>query len=46
MELVAGRTLRELIAENNNVETILALGSQMAKALAAAHAAGITHRVT
>ncbi len=44
MELVAGRTLREVIAADNSLETVLTLGQQMAKALAAAHAAGITHR--
>src|SRR5215470_1328263 len=44
MELVAGRTLRAVIAEYNTPETLPALGGQMAKALSAAHAAGITHR--
>jgi TolB-like protein/Tfp pilus assembly protein PilF len=44
MELVAGRTLRGVIARDNSLETLLTLGSQMARALSAAHAAGITHR--
>ncbi|MBL8191509.1 MAG: protein kinase [Acidobacteria bacterium] len=44
MELVAGRTLREVSAEDNSLETLLALSQQIAKALDAAHAAGITHR--
>jgi serine/threonine-protein kinase len=44
MEFVAGRTLGAVAAEDNSVETLLSLGSQMAKALNAAHAAGITHR--
>ncbi len=44
MELVSGRSLREVIAEDNSHETLLALGSQMANALVAAHASGITHR--
>ena len=44
MELVAGRTLRAVIAADTSVETLLALGSQMARALRAAHSAGITHR--
>src|SRR6185436_9115796 len=54
MELVAGRTLSAVMAAHNATagdegneqreRALLALGSQMAKALIAAHAAGITHR--
>ena len=44
MEFVAGRTLRLVISKDNSLETFFALGAQMARALSAAHAAGITHR--
>lgn len=44
MELVTGRTVRAVTAEDNSLEVVLRLGQQMAKALSAAHAAGITHR--
>ena len=44
MEFVAGRTLRSVIAKDNSLETFFTLGGQMARALSAAHAAGITHR--
>src|SRR6201988_1124964 len=44
MEYVAGRTLRSVIAKDNSLETLFTLGAQMAKALSAAHLAGITHR--
>ena len=44
MEFVAGRTLRSVIAKDNSLETLFTLGAQMAKALSAAHAGGITHR--
>ena len=44
MELVAGQTLRTVISAGHSVETLLTLGTQTAKAVTAAHAAGITHR--
>ena len=44
MELVEGRSLRALIEEGLSIDTLAHLGIQMAKALRAAHAAGITHR--
>lgn len=44
MELVTGRTLRHVVIENNSLDTFLSLSQQMAKALSAAHSAGITHR--
>jgi Tol biopolymer transport system component len=45
MELVQGRTLRELIAGGAlRTKTVLALGAQIADALARAHEAGIVHR--
>ncbi|MEO6723954.1 MAG: protein kinase [Blastocatellia bacterium] len=44
MELVAGRTLRALASEPIAVDSLIAWGSQLAKALHVAHAAGITHR--
>jgi len=44
MELVSGRPVSATIATDNSIETLITLGSQMAKALSAAHAAGITHR--
>jgi len=44
MELINGRTLRALIEESLSLDALPQLGSQMAKALGAAHAAGITHR--
>jgi predicted ATPase len=44
MELVEGKTLRELIAERPANESVVDIGRQIAKALAAAHAAGIVHR--
>jgi serine/threonine protein kinase len=44
MELVEGLTIRALGREPRTVETILNVALQAAKALAAAHAAGIVHR--
>ncbi len=45
MEFIDGRTLKELIAENAlSLEQLAGLGSQVALALGAAHAAGIVHR--
>jgi len=45
MEFVDGRTLRDIIArESLTFEQLAGLGSQVASALSAAHAAGIVHR--
>jgi len=44
MELVSGKTMRSVIASDNSLDTFFALGGQMARGLAAAHNAGITHR--
>jgi predicted ATPase len=44
MELVQGRTLRMLAAERPPLGDVIRLGSQVARALAAAHEAGIVHR--
>jgi tetratricopeptide (TPR) repeat protein len=44
MELVQGRTLRVLAAERPPPGEVIRLGSQVARALEAAHAAGIVHR--
>jgi tetratricopeptide (TPR) repeat protein len=44
MEVIEGKTLRELIAERPPVPVILDWCRQMARALQAAHASGIVHR--
>jgi predicted ATPase len=43
-EFIAGRTLRSLLAEGLAVNAVAEIGRQVARALCAAHAAGITHR--
>ena len=44
MELIEGRTLRELVEQRPSPRELMQLGGQVARALAAAHAAGIVHR--
>ena len=44
MELVKGRTLRQLGKEHASIRTVAQVGSQAARALAVAHEAGIVHR--
>ena len=44
MELVEGRTLRAMIGESPSTDVLSMIGGQIARALAVAHAAGITHR--
>jgi serine/threonine protein kinase len=44
MELVEGRTLREILESGPALASLAPIGEQIAKALAVAHAAGIIHR--
>ncbi len=44
MEHVEGQTLREAVRAGNPLDVLTRLGGQMARGLAAAHAAGIVHR--
>jgi len=44
MEAVDGRTVRNMLADGCSTVEMVELGAQMAKGLAAAHAAGIVHR--
>ena len=43
-ELIDGRTLRSLLDQSLPLEQIVDIGQQVARALSAAHAAGIVHR--
>jgi predicted ATPase len=43
-ELIEGRTLRSLLTDPLPIETLIEVGRQTARALAAAHEAGIVHR--
>jgi predicted ATPase len=43
-ELIQGRTLRSMLGESLAIDTIVDIARQVARALAAAHAAGIVHR--
>ena len=43
-EFIEGRTLRELVADGLTVPQLTGIAVQVARALAAAHAAGIVHR--
>jgi predicted ATPase/predicted Ser/Thr protein kinase len=44
MELIQGRTLQELVSQRRPAEELARLIGQAARALAAAHAAGVVHR--
>jgi len=44
MEFIAGRTLRKMIGQGVDLESLARIGEQVAKALAVAHASGIVHR--
>lgn len=44
MEFVEGQTLRELADKPLSLDVLLRLGGQLARALKAAHSAGIVHR--
>jgi len=44
MELIRGRTLRELAPQRPSLPALVHLIGQVAQALAAAHAVGIVHR--
>jgi predicted ATPase/predicted Ser/Thr protein kinase len=44
MELIEGQTLEELVAQRRPVQELARLLEQAARALAAAHAAGVVHR--
>ena len=44
MEMIEGRTLRSLLRSAPGIEALVDIGRQVARALSAAHAAGIVHR--
>jgi tetratricopeptide (TPR) repeat protein len=44
MELIEGRTLREMRSESPSMSAVARIGAQAARALAVAHQAGIIHR--
>jgi len=44
MEFITGRTLRKMIGQGVDLQSLARIGEQVAKALAVAHAAGIVHR--
>ncbi|MEO5590607.1 MAG: protein kinase, partial [Gemmatimonadaceae bacterium] len=44
MELVVGRTLKQVATDRPNLQRIAEIGTQAARALAVAHEAGIVHR--
>ena len=44
MEYVAGQTLRDMLQQRPLLDSLVELGTQMARALSAAHKAGISHR--
>ena len=44
MEFILGQTLRKMVGQGVDLESVARIGEQVAKALTVAHAAGIVHR--